>query len=220
MKKTEEKPLTPYQQSIIEESSKRTFKQNVRKVVFVFIVALLGAGFVARYYDAIPAVFDGFLVFGTAVYIVMNWAGVVIGVVMAGTLMLLKFLIQELQKPSEHSWETDEKIEKLQYRTRSLTVTFSKNSKLFGSFSLNIGTIVDIAADWFLFAVLITVNHPYMAFFHGASLLLQYFFVRYAKKLLKNLITFLPDPLEQTAKTDIDDLMDKLCDPEFNQDLN
>lgn len=89
----------------------------------------------------------------------------------------------------------------------------SKQSRLLSAFNWSVGSIVDVVTDWILFTILVTINHPYVALFHGTSLVFQYLAIQFSKKTLRAVIEFLPDPLEESHKTNIDDLMDKLCDP-------
>jgi len=201
--------LTPYQQSLVDECSTRSWPHRLRRWGSIVAVIMLCTGFVARFYDVIPAAADGWLIFVAAGYILLNWAGAFMGGSM--TLMLF-FLKTVMEKYKDSPW--DQELEKLRGHTRSVVVTFAKHSKLLGSLQLNASTIMDMVADWSLFIVLVTVNHPYMAILHGFPLILQYKAIGSAKKSLYSLIASLPDPLEETTKTNIDDLMDKLCDPD------
>lgn len=214
MKKTEEKPLTPYQQSLIDDSKGRNLKQTVRRWGLIVLVSLVAAAFLARSNDSLPAAVDGWLILTTAIYITLNW--VAVGGILF-VLMLFSFLKFFMTKAKESTPPIEitinGEIEKMEYRSRSAVVGFLKASNFFGSQKLGIGFIADIVADWFLFAVLVTVNHPYMAMLHGGSLVLQYTLYRKMARVLRGLIGLLPDPLEETTKTDIDALMDKLCDP-------
>lgn len=215
MKKTEEKPLTPYQQSLIDQSKGRSAKQIVRRWTLIFLVTLVASGFLARSYDVLPAATDGWLVLATAVYISLNWVAVAGLLFVVCLFSLLKFFMTKA-KESEPPVELviNGEIQKAEDRSRSAITSFLKATNFFGGFNFSIGTIVDITADWFLFVVLVTVNHPYMALLHGASLLSQYSLYRKLSRTLLGIIGLLPDPLEQTDKTNIDELMDKLCNPD------
>lgn len=215
-----EQVFTPYQQSLVDDSKQRTTKQKVRQWAMLTLVFLLGVGFIARYFEAIPSVFDGWLIFLAATYICLNCLAVVVGWLADGVMLGLKFLFRNIKKDEEAApWaSSDEHLTKIKRSSTELVVTLAKKTKMLGVFRFSLGTIFDCIVDWFLFVVLITVNHPYMAIFHGMSLIFQYLTIKHVQKSLLYLISQLPDPLGEETKTDIDDLMDKLCDPEQDSD--
>lgn len=212
--KTEIK-FTPYQQSLVDQSKQPSRKMLIRRWANIILVALVASLMLARSYEALPKAIDGWLVLAVAVYIVFNWAAVAGLTFVWGLFGTLKFFMnkaKEGEPPIE--LQINGQVQKMEDRSRNAVATFVKTTSFFSSTRFSVGRILDIVADWFLFSVLVTVNHPYMALLHGGSLLLQYFLHKKIVNVVTSLVSMLTDPLEETEKTDIDDLMDKLCNPE------
>jgi len=206
--------LTYYQQSLIEMPEKNALSTFVKRVASIIAVLLLSAGFLYRHYEKIPSMFDGWLVLGAFVYICLNWFGVFIGLFLNLTLISIKFFYSQASTISP----SREDKEILEYKIRKLIVSFAKNVNLLNALSISFTLFFDIVADWLLFVALATTNHPYLASLHAASLIFQYLIVLSARNNFKKIIVLLPDPLEESSKTDIDKLMDDLCNP-GEQDL-
>jgi hypothetical protein len=69
-------------------------------------------------------------------------------------------------------------------------------------------------AELALFAGLIVSRHPLMAVVFGASALLDAALDRQVVAQMREAITYLTDPLDAEGPVDIDQLMDRLTNPE------
>lgn len=202
--------MTPYQQSLLKEGVTRTAKHLAIRLSWSSAVLLLGIGFFLLSFNKIQPAFNGWLVILAVSYIAFNFFLAGVSFLMWGASALTKFVLTRLE--NEPEWQTD--TEALKYKCRTLVITLVKRAKILSAIRWEFVSIYDAIADVFLFCALVTSNHPYIAIFHAISLVGTYYPTIKTKKILMSAIELLPDPLEQTGETNLDDLMDKLCNPE------
>jgi len=202
MKKDTE--LTPYQQSIIDFASKKPLKRKIASLTQSFLIVGLAAGFYSLYMETLPAALTGWLILATVSYIVWNY----IGVVFVGVMNIVVHLLHWMLKIAidDVDWESKTRIDKI----RVTTTDFVKTTKPF-CVKFDVYSILDVAADSLLFTMLVTVNRPYMAVFYVVPIVLQWMILSNLKKTLIKAIKLLPDTLEEKTPTNIDKLMDDLC---------
>lgn len=202
--------MTPYQQSLIKEGKTRTLKLQISEFVAASVVFALGAGFYARSMGKLPAAIDGWLMIATVCFVILNIVFAGLAALMWGSSLLTHFAMKKLE--DDPDWQMNS--EALQYKCRKLTVTLATRVKVVGWIQATFVKVFDAFADIFLFTALVTANHPWIAAFNAMAIIAQYYFAFKTKKVVMEMIEMLPDPLEQTTEdTDIDDLMDKLCNP-------
>lgn len=201
--------FTAYQQSLVDSSSQPS--SFIRKCATIFGVTLLGAGFVYQLNGSAPPYLEGWLILLTSLLIIFNCFTAIFGMLMLTILKIVNFIlvsVAEIENPE------DQPSDKLKYKSRSFLVSFAKNSKLLGVNHSGFLLVMDVLADCFLFVMLATANHPFMALLHGSSIAVQHFFLHVCKKTVLKSISLIPDPFQSEGVVNIDDLMNKLCQGE------
>lgn len=209
------KNYTPYQQSLINESEKPSFKTFVWRWASIFCVTLI-ASLMLINYEITPNSINNWIIVIVSFYIAINLVAIIGLILACGLFSALKFSMNnKFAKLRIHG-----EISKEYRSTSNFVSNYIKNTKFFYLAQFSMSKFLDFAADWFLFFVLVKVNCPYMAILYAGSLFLQYFLHNQLIIIISSLVPMLVDLVEQEKtkveqeKTNIDDLMNKLCNTE------
>lgn len=205
--------LTPYQKSVLTEKPQSWKHRAIVWIVTAF-VGLMAYGFYCEYQGTLPNGVKGWLMFSAVALVCYNWLGVFF---ISLTSLFFSMCGFVLNKCSEEPWTDDNK--KTIYKTRTVISAVCKTPLARGGYRWNFHTYVDLLADWSLFAMMVTAEHPLLAFLHASSLVLQYLLGRGIKNKLTRIVAeHFDDPLESEGEVDMDALINKLCDPESKND--
>lgn len=222
---------TPYQQSLLGFKKNKSWANFLFKILSLTGIYLLAFGFFCEANGTLPGYLTGWLLFVSIGYVIVNWLCNIVFLLLQPLVFLVKAGLQatnEIREKEDNSEYKDKvpdldidiavESSKISHGLRNFVVDIVKGSNLFTVQKLSVKTVLDIIGDWTLFVLMVTTNHPVLAFFHSTAILLQYWLLARIKKKFKELVLLLPDPLEETQETDYDDLMDKLCNPEASDE--
>jgi hypothetical protein len=200
--------LTPYQQSLMDKGRKsQTLSKKLYKGLITLTAILVGFAFFANVLGYLTPTQLAAPLFLTYIYIFFNWFS-------AAIMGAAYVIFQCCRLILKHS--TEENDLSIMYKARSLTVGFVQKVPLFNYKLSNPLVLIDVIADWFLFIMLVLSNHPLLATFHAGSLIAQYWTVKGVENVVTKIVSTLNDPLGGEINVNMDDLMDKLCNPEDN----
>lgn len=200
------KPLTPYQQSLVEKYSRVSGKREVKRWLVTGFYLLTGLMLIAHYNEQIPQFWGNWLWLVLILIVVWNVLGCLAFLLIRFVVSIMTFAKNQIVK--ETKYDQDER-QKLLYKYNTAFMGLLKTGIL-GVYNSRIHTAVDVVVDWFLFAMMVTTGHPFLAIFFGGSLLLQYNNLRAIKKALKEEIATMEDSLAEEKTEDMDELMDRL----------
>lgn len=200
--------FTSYQKSLLAKPKKWP---GWVQVCMMTLTALLGTAYLFEIQGKLPVSVKGWTIFLTILLQAALWFLFGVFTLIWGCLLLAKKALEIPQLTFvEADFEELNFRDKIQYKSKKVVLSFCKTNWE----RRKAVDIIDIAIDAFLFVMLVTATHPFLALSHGLVVSLQHLMFGKVRESVYDCVELFSDSLEGSKEETIDELMDKLLEGE------
>lgn len=180
--------LTPYQKALLAPQPVSVKRRIFRWGVTVF-AALLSVGFYVELQGMLADHLAVWLTVCAVVYVVINWLAVLVAAALRWAIFQSGRVLEGTQGHFDHP-----QARTLHIEARASLESLLKKSNIYHTYSWSVQSVLDVLADWLLFALLVTTNRPVLAAVHAATVLSLYLLLVSIRRAIRKVVATLDEP--------------------------